>query len=392
MSSNIKCPVCSSEDISLFYKTTNIPIHVGIMWTSKKDALNCPKSNIRLVFCSNCSFIWNLDFDPDLLQYDGAYDNSLHFSPLYQKYAKSVADYLVMKYNLYHKDIIEIGSGRGDFLSMLCEIGNNRGVGFDLSFGGTPVSIGNQIKLIKDCYSNKYSDYKGDLICSRYVFEHIANPKEFLTMIRRTIGNRLNSIVYFEVPNVLFIIRELSIWDIIYEHYSYFNLISLQHVFNLCGFKINYLCETFDGQFISIEAFPKADTKTSNHNKDNGKLNKILNYIDNFSTNYKANLKYWNDIISGLNETNKKVVVWGAGARGVSFLNMLNINDYLKYVVDINPRKKDKFIPGTAQHIVPPIFLQEYKPDAVILTNPIYKNEIRQILNELNLHPQLLCS
>ena len=48
--------------------------------------------------------------------------------------------------------------------------------------------------------------------------------------------------------------------------------------------------------------------------------------------------------------------MWGAGARGVTLLNMLN-DSRIEYAVDINPRKQGKYVPGTGQQIVEPTFL-----------------------------------
>src|SRR3989304_3717247 len=134
MSDLIKCPVCFSTDTSIFFETEDVPAHIGLLWESKKDALNCTKGDIKLAFCGECGLIWNLKFEEAIMEYTGPYDNSLHFSLVYQDYARSVADRLVKSYHLYRKTIIEIGSGRGDFLSMLCTAGNNRGIGFDPSF------------------------------------------------------------------------------------------------------------------------------------------------------------------------------------------------------------------------------------------------------------------
>lgn len=384
MASTTNCQICSSTNISTIYEASDMPALIGVLWDKKEDAIHCPKGNITLAFCGDCGFIWNVEFNPTLLEYRGAYDNSLHFSQFYQEYAKSVANRLVKNYKLYNKDIIEIGAGKIDFLLMLCELGNNRGVGFDPSFNGISPGKGSKITLIKDYYSEKYSNYTGDLICSRHVFEHIPKPKEFLALIRRTIDNRLNTIVYLEVPHVLFILSDLSVWDIIYEHCSYFNVTSLQRVFHVCGFKINSLTEVFGGQFLSIEAQP-SDNVGDLTGTENDDIRTITILAKTFSENNKMRLREWKDMLLKLEASKKKIVVWGAGAKGVSFLNMLQIKDQIRYVVDVNPRKKDKYMPGTGHQIVLPSFLTEYKPDTVIVMNHLYKNEIQQTLKELGL-------
>ena len=51
--------------------------------------------------------------------------------------------------------------------------------------------------------------------------------------------------------------------------------------------------------------------------------------------------------------------------------------------MDINPRKQGMYVAGTGQQIVPPEFLKYYQPDVVIVMNPIYESEIRQIIEGL---------
>lgn len=73
-------------------------------------------------------------------------------------------------------------------------------------------------------------------------------------------------------------------------------------------------------------------------------------------------------------------MVWGAGSKAVTFLNILKTQGLVEYVVDINPRKTSLFVPGTGQQIVQPEFLQQYKPDVIMIMNPIYRQEIAQDL------------
>ena len=88
---------------------------------------------MRLGFCRICGHIFNDAFNPDHIEYIQDYENSLHFSPRFHQYAETLAADLVKRYGLYEKTIIEIGCGRGDFLKLLCELGKNRGIGFDPS-------------------------------------------------------------------------------------------------------------------------------------------------------------------------------------------------------------------------------------------------------------------
>lgn len=388
-----KCPVCFSSQFSTFYTISYAPVHVGILWRSKEEALNCLKGTIELAYCSDCEFIFNIAFDSSLMEYTEEYDNSLHFSKYYQSYAESVAKRLVEDYQLYNKKIIEIGSGKGDFLSLICKIGKNYGTGFDPSYRGdiSPKKSSGRVNLIKDYYSVNYSHYQGDLICSRHVFEHIPNPSEFLTALRSTIRGQHNTILYFEVPNILLILKDLSVWDIIYEHCSYFGAASLEKVFHLSKFDTIKIGESFGNQFIGVEASLARDAgKSSTKNSNN--LKELLILVEDFSHKCRTKLEEWENTLQYMEQNDERTVIWGAGSKSVSFLNMLHIRDQISYVVDINPRKKGCYIPGTGQKILLPKELKEYIPDNVIIMNPIYQQEIQQQLHLLGLNPKLLCA
>jgi 2-polyprenyl-3-methyl-5-hydroxy-6-metoxy-1,4-benzoquinol methylase len=174
---------------------SGIPVFCNVLWKNRKAAQNCPRANIKLAFCPACSHIFNLEFEQALVEYTEAYENSLHFSPRFQDYSGSLAKQLIERYSLYNKSIIEIGCGKGEFLTMLCELGNNRGVGFDPSYDGEEKHrpSKNQIRFVRDLYSERYANHPADLIVSRHMLEHVYDPKGFLTMLRRTIGNRLDT-------------------------------------------------------------------------------------------------------------------------------------------------------------------------------------------------------
>ncbi|MHC3130119.1 MAG: methyltransferase domain-containing protein [Candidatus Bathyarchaeota archaeon] len=380
------CPICGSKHSQVFFEMLDVPIHCNILWPRRDAAQNCPKGDINLAFCPVCSFITNLKFEQDRLEYTKAYENPLHFSPHFRVYARSLAEQLIERYNLYNKDIIEIGCGDGYFLKLLCELGNNRGVGFDPAYSEKEKHCEkrNQVKFIQDIYSEHYSNYQTDLIVCRQTLEHIQNPKSFLTELRQAIGNRLNSYTFFEVPNALNIFQKLSVWDIIYEHCSYFTPVSLSFLFASNGFQVCDLTEEFGDQFLCIHARPSDQVNPDSDYEYSSKANQIASYITSFATNYQNKIEMYRRKLENIKSRGQCAVVWGAGSKGATFLNTLK-NLQIEYVVDINPHKQGMYIPGTGQRIVPPDFLRDYQPDIIIVMNPIYKTEIRQLAKNLDL-------
>ena len=102
-----------------------------------------------------------------------------------------------------------------------------------------------------------------------------------------------------------------------------------------------------------------------------------------------ANARF-QDYFDKMRQAKRKVVAWGGGAKGVAFLNFLQIQNEIEYVVDINPHKQGKFIAGTGQEIVAPEFLATYQPDAIIVMNPIYQQEIETAVRSQGLNPEFI--
>lgn len=385
------CIVCKSKELTDLLNIVDIPVQCNRQWSKREEAIQAPKGDIHLTFCRNCGHIFNTAYNPDLMAYTHNYENSLHFSPRFQDYAANLAARLVNDYELYNKDIIEIGCGQGDFLRMMCHLGNNRGTGFDPSFVPKPEnpSLDNNITIIQDYFSDRYSAHHADLIYSRHVLEHIQFPQSFITDLRRSIETRLDTIIFFEVPNVLYTIKDLGIWDIIYEHTSYFSPDSLLYLFRANGFKILKQTTEFEGQFLCVDAVPHEDHSLPTEDPSLV-TTELISLVADFSTKYREKLTYWRSYLRKLREGGQRVVVWGGGSKGVTFLNALQNKSQIEYVVDINPRKQGKYVAGTGQKIIRPSFLQDYQPDIVLVMNHNYFHEIQQSLAELDVRAQLL--
>lgn len=385
-----ECPVCESIKKREVLTIEAVPAHSCILWSSKEEAINCTKGDIRLTLCDDCGHLFNRAFDPELMIYTEQYENSLHFSARFQEYSKELVERLCVNYGIYNKDILEIGCGKGDFLRMICEFSKSRGYGFDKSYEPDLNQGANlkTIKFIQDFYSEKYANYPADLVITRYVLEHIGDPYDFLSNIRKIAGGEKEAFYYFEVPNILYTIRDLGIWDLIYEHCSYFSGPSLTRLFERLDFKVMNVTESYMGQFLSIEA------DTANHSNQKYtpyvQVEHVRDLIRNFGPGFDQKIKGWKRKLQELHWRDKKIVVWGGGAKGVSFLNFLETTNIIRYVVDINPRKEGKYIAGTGQKYIMPEALTDIKPDVVILMNPIYKDEVSRTLTGLGVHPEIL--
>src|SRR6266566_5322811 len=129
-----RCPVCTSPEIVPVVEIPPVPIDTCRMWPSQTGARSAPKAPLSLSYCSNCSHVFNGTYDDGLADYEEEYENSQMFSPRFRQYAEHLSDQLIATYDLHQKRIVEIGGGRGDFLRILCDRGNNFGVSFGPSY------------------------------------------------------------------------------------------------------------------------------------------------------------------------------------------------------------------------------------------------------------------
>jgi hypothetical protein len=375
---SLLCPACSATQGRMLVELPSIPVLCNQLLPSRAEALRAPTGTMALAFCNGCGHVYNAAFDPALTVYSQAYENSLHFSPSFQRYAEELADRLIADYGLHGKDVIDLGCGKGDFLKLICARGGNRGTGFDPSYVPDPADNdpGSRVRFVREFYSERHTAYPVDLISCRHVLEHIPQPRTMVEGLRRSVGNRHTTAIYFEVPNVLYTLRDMGIWDLIYEHCAYFSAPSLTRLFTSAGFDVHAVAETFGGQYLGLEARPAAGDRGTSL-AGGAEPADILPFAEQFAARYREKVAEWKQRVADLRRQGKQAVVWGGGSKGVTFLNTVNAGDQMEVMVDINPRKKGLFVPGTGQQIVGPDHLQTAPPDVIVVMNPLYREEIR---------------
>jgi SAM-dependent methyltransferase len=387
--SNI-CPSCETKGMSIFYEASDVPVNSCLMFSNREEAINFPRGDVLLGFCETCGFISNLAFDASKLDYSSLAPEEQGFSATFNNYAQRLALRLIQTYDLNNRRISEIGCGRGDFLALLCELGNNYGVGIDPSTvsGGVESKALERLMFIHDYYSEHYAKHLGDFICCRHTLEHIPNTAAFMNSVRRAIAND-DVYVFFEVPDVSRILREVAFWDIYYEHCSYFNLGSLARLFRFCKFEVANLTKDYFDQYLLIEAKP-VDRKSCKRHENEVSVEVTARNVREFSEKSQDEIDHWKNELRKIKSEQKRAIVWGSGSKCVAFMTTLGVKDEIEYIVDINPHRHGKFIPGVGKQIKSPIFLKEYKPDTVIVMNPVYCKEIKQNLESMSVNAELI--
>jgi SAM-dependent methyltransferase len=358
-----------------------VPVLCNVLWPTHAEAVAAPTGAIQLALCLDCGLVSNVAFDATAVVYSPAYHNSLHGSPTFRRYAEMLARRLVDTYDLHAAKITEIGSGSGEFLSLLCELGQNTGTGFDPSHQ----SLESETVAIADETFGRAGAITADFVICQHVLEHVATPTTLLADLRATVHSPESDTAppaYFEVPDATYMLEHGAVWDVIYEHCSYFSEPALRHLFTRCGYGILDHGRAFGDQYLWLEAVPSAEVTPLPATSDE---------IRNLAKLATAFAQTHHDLVTGWDRRLRAamargpVALWGAGSKGVSFLNAVPAARDIAAVVDVNQRKHGLHVPVTGHEVVAPQALCAQRPATVVVMNPLYADEIRTMLRDLDI-------
>merc|ERR1711969_211963 len=191
--------------------------------------------------------------------------------------------------------------------------------------------------------------------------------------------------IFFETPDVARVLDEGAFWDIYYEHCSYFTLGSHARLFRRNGLGVTRTYLAYDDQYIIQYARP-GEAPSLPEEDDLEHLRKLA---ADFPARVDTVRKKWKEFVETRHAAGKRVAIWGGGSKGVSFCTTDGLGPMLSHVVDINPYKQGKYLPGAGLRVSAPEDLAAEPPDTVIVMNPVYLPEIGAQLASMGLNPEL---
>jgi SAM-dependent methyltransferase len=384
------CPCCGESGARVIYRVASIPVHSCVLLRSAAEARAFPERDLELAFCETCGFVFNHIFDESMMGYSTDFEESQHFSDTFTSFARRLARDIAEKCDVAGKRVLEIGCGKGEFLSELCTIGGATGIGIDPGYRADEGrGVAGNLRFIVDLYGPKYQDIRADLVLCRHTLEHIAAVKKFVALIRQSIGAHEDTCIVFETPDALRVLSEGAFWDIYYEHCSYFSPGTHARLFRQLGFDVTELSLVYDGQYIVQYArpTPRATEARLPAERD---LPALRELAASFPIRVKRAQETWRARIRRAVRHGRPIVLWGGSSKAVSFITTLGLKDEIAAVVDINPHKQGMFMPGSGHAVIAPSTLTAVRPGVVIVMNPIYVAEIKAELGRLGLEPEVM--
>jgi SAM-dependent methyltransferase len=296
----------------------------------------------------------NQAFRPELMAYDLNYQNEQAVSPAFREHLAAVGE--VVARRMGRQSIVEVGCGKGFFLEMLLSMGFDV-VGFDPTYEGRNPRIVRQ-------YFDPTAGIRASGIVLRHVLEHIQDPFRFLELLRDANGGAGK--IYIEVPCFDWISRHRAWFDIFYEHVNYFRLADFRRLFG----RIDESGHLFGGQYLYVVADLSSLTRPQFDPNDHVQL----------AADFTGSL-----LVGGQPEAGSPpTAVWGGASKGVIFaLLRERIGRPVDIIIDVNPAKQGKFVPGTGLEVQgPTAALSRLAAGATIFVmNSNYLPEIREMSN-----------
>jgi SAM-dependent methyltransferase len=381
------CPVCESSRFTPFLRRGQVPVHQNLIATSQDAARSVARGELYLVACEDCGFVFNRSFDLSRLTYGEDYDNTQSCSAYFDAYLDGLVKDLIECQGVRNSTIVEVGCGKGHFLRKLVSFpgANNKGFGFDPSYVGADIDLDGRLAFRCCYYDDTCTDVAADVVVCRHVIEHVPEPMALLRSVRSALAYSSKARVFFETPCVEWILRNRVVWDFFYEHCSLFAAASLSLAFERAGFAVERVEHIFGGQYLWLEA-----RVTDEHLPTERCSPRTAALARAYGTDEAVLRRKWLSRLLKL-KAEGSVALWGAGGKGATFANLVDPECALiDCVVDLNPNKQGRYIPGTGHPIVAPADLPRRAVKSAVLMNPNYREENLRLLAEAGIELDLI--
>ena len=223
---------------------------------------------------------------------------------------------------------------------------------------------------------------KADLIIGNNVYAHVPDINDFTSSLEVLLKE--NGIITLEFPHLLNLLKFNQFDTIYHEHFSYLSLSVVQKIFKKNKLKIfNVDKLTTHGGSIRVYGCKKNSDRAISKNVENllkEELQFNMESIDiykNFKLKVKSIKNKLNSTLSKIKSNNKKIVAYGAAAKGNTLLNFCGIkSDIIEAVVDLAPSKQNKYMPTSLIPIYHPDYLKQNKIDYLLILPWNIKDEI----------------
>ena len=354
---------------------------------------------LRVLVCEDCWLVQTEDFTQADKLFDVDYAYFSGFSTSWLKHSKQYVNNMVGRFNLTQDShVVEVAANDGYLLQYV------KGYGIPCTGIEPTASTASAARkkgiYVVEKFFGKELAYKmadqgkqADLTVANNVLAHVPDINDFISGF--SILLKASGVATFEFPHILKLINNNQFDTIYHEHFSYLSFIAIDLIFLENGLQV-FDVEEHKTHGGSLRIFAQnSDTGTQPISNTINEMRKReieagINSVDFYTGFQKKADKIKNNLLLFLIEAknnNKKVVAYGAAAKGNTLLNYAGIrSDLISYVVDKSPFKQGKYMPGSRIPIKTEQYLKNDKPDYIIILPWNLKHEIMQQLYYIKQH------
>jgi hypothetical protein len=174
----------------------------------------------------------------------------------------------------------------------------------------------------------------------------------------------------------------------LYEHCSYFTEPGLRAMLARQGLRALQVDQEFGRQYLSVVAGAECDGASSCTVEPD--VDAVLQAGARFGARSAEAIEGWDQRLRTFQDAGSDVAVWGAGSKGVTFANLVDRRGAIRRLVDLNPLKQGRYVPVSAQAVVAPDDLVADPPDVVVVMNPLYQQEVAELLRDLDVEAEVI--
>ncbi len=380
------CPVCGSSHSFALAEASNVPVLMNRVYASAAAARAAPSGPLRLTRCAHCGFTWNRDFRPELIVYDGDYENDQTCSGVFREHAERLAGDVIGAAEPLH--YLEIGCGQGSFIDLVAKLAGSRlasAEGFDPAWRGADGEARFGARMHKSYFTRASLDalaHEPNVVVSRHTIEHVPDPIAFLSAVRDALGADADATLFVETPCIDWILRHDAMQDFFYEHCSLFTARALALALERSGFHSPNVERVFGGQYLWARARAGVAAPTPAA-PEPSPADRTFPGRDAFVTRWRRR--------AAQARSRGRCAIWGAGAKGVTFALMMDADAQpFDHVVDINPAKQGLHIAGSGLLVLSPEQSAARGVATYFVMNPNYRDEIAARLAALGSNAELI--
>lgn len=360
------------------------------------EQLNEPESYfpLKVYVCHNCFLVQVDEYKKSEAIFDSTYVYFSSYSKSWLDHAKNYVDMAATRFKLgANSQVVEIASNDGYLLQYFVQK-NIPVLGIEPTANTAEAAKIRGVESVVDFFGQRLAtslrdkNIKADLLLGNNVLAHVPDIVDFTKGLKILLAE--SGVITMEFPHIVRLVENNQFDTVYHEHFSYLSFSTVTRIFESAGLTMFDVDEIpTHGGSLRIYARHVEDASIVVSERVNALLQKEkaagvfdMGYYTGFQE--KA-FRIKIDFIKFLIEKKlggSKIAAYGAAAKGNTLLNFCGIrNDLIDYVVDLNPSKQGKFLPGSHIPVVAESHLREFRPDFIIIFPWNIKNEIESQLS-----------